>query len=100
MLLNERLDAATARELGLVTRVVPDEALDDEAGALARRLADGPVRALGAVKRLLRQSATRGFPEQMAEEARTIAALAAAPDGREGVAAFLEKRAPAFGRRG
>jgi 2-(1,2-epoxy-1,2-dihydrophenyl)acetyl-CoA isomerase len=98
MLLNERLDAPAALDLGLVTRVVPDAALDAEAAALARRLADGPTHAHGAVKRLLRESATRGFAEQMAEEARTIAALAAAPDGREGVAAFLEKRAPAFGR--
>jgi 2-(1,2-epoxy-1,2-dihydrophenyl)acetyl-CoA isomerase len=96
MLLNERLDAHTALALGLVTRVVPDEQLDDEASALARRLADGPTRAHGAVKRLLRESATRGFTEQMAEEARTIATLSAAPEGREGVAAFLEKRAPRF----
>jgi 2-(1,2-epoxy-1,2-dihydrophenyl)acetyl-CoA isomerase len=98
-LLNETLDAAAARELGLVTRVVADDVLDAEADALARRLADGPARAHGATKRLLRESSSRGFAEQMAEEARTIAALAAAPDGREGVAAFLEKRAPAFGRR-
>jgi 2-(1,2-epoxy-1,2-dihydrophenyl)acetyl-CoA isomerase len=97
MLLNERLDAATARDLGLVTRVVPDDALDDEADALARRLADGPTHAHGAVKRLLRESATRGFAQQMAEEARTIAALAGAGDGREGVTAFLQKRAPTFG---
>jgi 2-(1,2-epoxy-1,2-dihydrophenyl)acetyl-CoA isomerase len=97
MLLNERLDAAAARDLGLVTRVVPDAGLDDEAAALARRLADGPLKAHGAVKRLLRESATRGFAEQLAEEARTIAALAAAPDGREGVAAFLSKRRPRFG---
>jgi 2-(1,2-epoxy-1,2-dihydrophenyl)acetyl-CoA isomerase len=99
MLLSERLDAAAARDLGLVTRVVPDDALDDEAAALARRLADGPAHAYAAVKRLLRASSTRGFTEQMAEEARSIAALAAAPDGREGVSAFLEKRAPTFGRR-
>jgi len=99
MLLNERLDAAAARELGLVTRVVADDALDAEADALARRLAAGPAHAQGAAKRLLRESATRGFAEQMAEEARTIAAMAAAPDGREGVAAFLEKRAPDFGER-
>ena len=99
MLLNEPLPAAAARGLGLVTRVVPDDALEAEAAALARRLADGPTGAYGAVKRLLRESATRGFAEQMDEEARTIAALAAAPDGREGVAAFLEKRTLAFGGR-
>jgi 2-(1,2-epoxy-1,2-dihydrophenyl)acetyl-CoA isomerase len=96
LLLNERLEAEAARELGLVTRVVADDALEDEASALARRLADGPTRAHGAVKRLLRESSTRDFAAQMAEEARTIAALAAAPEGREGVAAFLEKRAPRF----
>jgi 2-(1,2-epoxy-1,2-dihydrophenyl)acetyl-CoA isomerase len=99
MLLNERLDAVAARELGLVTRVVADDALDAEADALARRLADGPRGAHGAVKRLLRESATRGFAGQMAEEAHTIAALADGRDGREGVAAFLEKRSPAFGAR-
>ena len=99
MLLNERLDAARAHELGLVTRVVTDDALDSTAGELARRLADGPTAAHGAVKRLLRESATREFSAQLGEEARTIAALAAGSDGREGVAAFLEKRAPHFGER-
>ena len=54
MLLNERLSAARAHELGIVTRVVADDALDAEAEALARRLAGGPVGAHGAVKRLLR----------------------------------------------
>ena len=53
-LLNERLTAARAAELGLVTRVVADDALDAEADALARRLAHGPIGAHGAIKRLLR----------------------------------------------
>jgi 2-(1,2-epoxy-1,2-dihydrophenyl)acetyl-CoA isomerase len=99
MLLNERLDAARAHELGLVTRVVGDGELDSVAEDLARRLADGPTAAHGAVKRLLRESATRELSAQLGEEARTIAALAASPDGREGVAAFLDKRAPHFGAR-
>jgi 2-(1,2-epoxy-1,2-dihydrophenyl)acetyl-CoA isomerase len=99
MLLNERLDAARAQELGLVTRVVGDDALDSTAEELARRLADGPTAAHGAVKRLLRETATREFSAQLGEEARTIAALAASSDGREGVAAFLDKRAPHFGPR-
>ena len=42
MLLNERLEPEAARELGLVNRVVADDALDAEAQTLARRLADGP----------------------------------------------------------
>ena len=96
MLLNERLDAARAVELGLATRVVADDALDAEADALAARLAAGPVTAHGAVKRLLRESATRSFTEQLAEEARTIADLAGSPAGREGVTSFLDKRVPSF----
>ena len=97
MFLNERLSAARAQELGLVTRVVADDALDAEAEKLARRLAGGPVGAHGAVKRLLQRSFSSSFGEQLAEEAHTIAGLAAAPDGREGVLAFLDKRAPHFG---
>jgi len=97
LLLNERLSAAAAHEIGIVTRVVADDALDVEADALARRLADGPTGAYGAIKRLLRASGTSTPAQQLAEEARTIGRLSASPDGREGVAAFLEKRAPQFG---
>lgn len=92
MLFNERLEPEAARALGLVNRVVSDEALDAEVDALARQFADGPTAALGAVKRLLREPRT--FHEQLAEEARTIAELSGSPTGREGVTAFLEKRAP------
>jgi 2-(1,2-epoxy-1,2-dihydrophenyl)acetyl-CoA isomerase len=99
MLLNERLDAQTAAALGIVTRVVPDEDLESEVDQLARALATGPTRAFGAVKRLLRSSATATLGAQLAEESAAIAELAAAPDGREGVAAFLAKRAPIFERR-
>jgi 2-(1,2-epoxy-1,2-dihydrophenyl)acetyl-CoA isomerase len=96
-LLNERLTAARAAELGLVTRVVADDALEAEADALAKRLASGPIGAHGAIKRLLRFSSTSPFGQQLEDEARTIAGLSAAPDGREGVLAFLDKRAPHFG---
>jgi 2-(1,2-epoxy-1,2-dihydrophenyl)acetyl-CoA isomerase len=96
-LLNERLSAAKAQELGLGTRVVPDAELDAEAQALAERLAHGPIGAHGAIKRLLRFSSTSPFGQQLEDEARTIAGLSAAPDGREGVLAFLDKRAPHFG---
>jgi 2-(1,2-epoxy-1,2-dihydrophenyl)acetyl-CoA isomerase len=96
-LLNERLSAERAAELGIVTRVVADDALDAEAESLAKRLAAGPIGAHGAIKRLLRHSSTSPFGQQLEDEARTIAGLSAAPDGREGVLAFLDKRAPHFG---
>ena len=57
----------------------------------------GPIGAHGAIKRLLRFSSTSPFGQQLEDEARTIAGLSAAPDGREGVLAFLDKRAPHFG---
>lgn len=96
-LLNERLTAEDALALGLVNRVLPDAELDAAAAALAARLAHGPIGAHGAIKRLFRSSWVTPFTQQLEDEAHTIAGLAAAPDGREGVLAFLDKRAPHFG---
>ena len=68
-----------------------------EADALARRLAAGPAGAHGAVKRLLQRSSVSAFRDQLMDEAHTIAGMSALPDGREGVLAFLDRRAPHFG---
>jgi 2-(1,2-epoxy-1,2-dihydrophenyl)acetyl-CoA isomerase len=99
MFTNRRLSAGEALEWGLVNRVVPDEALLDEAGALAAQLAQGPTRAYGSVKTLLEASFSGTLETQMELEARAIAAMAGTPDGKEGIQAFLEKRRPAFSGR-
>jgi 2-(1,2-epoxy-1,2-dihydrophenyl)acetyl-CoA isomerase len=96
MLTNRRLSAPEALAAGILSEVVPDEHLADRADEVAGRLAAGPTPAFGAVKRLLRASATAGFEDQLRAEGESIAALAAAPSGREGVAAFLEKRPAEF----
>lgn len=96
MLTNRRLTAAEALEWGLVTRVVPDESLLEEAMELARTLAEGPTRAFGAAKRLLLDGAGRTLETQMELEAQAIAQAAASRDGKEGIEAFLEKRRPGF----
>jgi 2-(1,2-epoxy-1,2-dihydrophenyl)acetyl-CoA isomerase len=96
LLTNRLLSAAEAKEAGIVTQVIADDELDAAAEALAARLAAGPTRAFGSVKRLLQASATTELAEQLAAEAREIARNAALPDGREGVMAFLEKRQPRF----
>lgn len=96
MLTNRRLSAAEAQEWGLVTKVVADDALKDEAWALASQLAAGPTKAFGGVKRMLSHTFDQSLDTQMEIEARTIADAAKTADAREGVSAFLSKRKPEF----
>lgn len=97
MLTDRILGAQEALSLGLAARVLPDEGLEDAAREVAVTIANGSRGASVAVKRLLRQSLTTSLDDQLAAEADAIAAAADSPDGREGVAAFLEKRRPDFG---
>lgn len=98
ILTNRRLAAAEAVAMGLVTRSVADDALADEGMALAAKLASGPVRSFGNVRRLLEAGQTRSLDAQLADEAETIGASIEA-EGMEGVAAFLAKRKPVFAER-
>ena len=82
--------------IGVVNRVVPAERLEQETATLATRLASGPTQALGHLKRLLRDSFERSFDEQLAAEAESFVQCAGTPDFREGIDAFIEKRAPHF----
>ncbi len=96
MLLNPTLSAAEARDLGLVTRVVADDALGSETDALAAELASASRSSTGRVKQLLLQSFDNSLETQMELEGRFVSACAASADGQEGIHAFLEKRNPAF----
>lgn len=90
------LGADEARGLGLAARVLPDDELADGAREVAATIARGSRDAAVAVKRLLRRSPHASYEEQLHDESEAIATAAAGPDGREGVAAFLEKRQPRF----
>lgn len=96
MLTNERISSAEALEWGLVSRVVGDDVLMEQATALATQLSQGPTKALGAAKRLLRGSLNETLEAQMEYEAQAISQMAGTEDFKEGVAAFLEKREPEF----
>jgi 2-(1,2-epoxy-1,2-dihydrophenyl)acetyl-CoA isomerase len=96
MLTNRRLTAAEALEWGLVSQVVPDAELAKASTALAKQLAQGPTRAFGVVKKLLATSFQESLETQMELEARGISAMAGSVDGREGIDAFLSKRAAKF----
>jgi 2-(1,2-epoxy-1,2-dihydrophenyl)acetyl-CoA isomerase len=90
------LSAAEAAALGIVTRVVPEARLLDEARALAAELAAGPTQALGATKRLLHAGWNDTLETQMELETRVIADIARTHDAHEGIAAFVAKRPPRF----
>lgn len=99
MLLTDRvIDASEALTIGLVARVVDDAQLVTETTAMAQRIASNATFAVRRVKALLRASEAATLPQQLARETDAIAAAAESPDGREGVAAFLERRSPTFNR--
>jgi 2-(1,2-epoxy-1,2-dihydrophenyl)acetyl-CoA isomerase len=95
-LTNRVLSAAQALALGIVTRVVAEADLLEEARTLAATFAAGPTRAFGATKRLLHAGWTGTLETQMELETRAIADVARGPDAREGIAAFAEKRPAKF----
>jgi enoyl-CoA hydratase/carnithine racemase len=92
----EIVDAARAEAIGLVTRVVPAEKLREETYAYAALVADGPPLATALTKRGLHLGAEKSLAEMLAWEAEAQAACSKSDDAREGVAAFLERRAPRF----
>ena len=95
-LLNSRLSAQDALDYGLVSRLVPDDAVEAEAAGIAAKLAAGPTRAYGAMRRMLRQSFETGLAEQLLAEVDLIVVAAGTDDAREGIAAFAAKRRPQF----
>lgn len=95
----EPITAAQAHDWGIVNRLYPLEQLEQEAGKLAERLANGPTRAYGLLKKITDQSATSSLPEILEQERITQAMLVTTTDHLEGVSAFKEKRKPVFNQK-
>jgi 2-(1,2-epoxy-1,2-dihydrophenyl)acetyl-CoA isomerase len=93
---NRKLSAAEAHAWGLVSEVVEAEALAARAAELAAFYAALPTRAIGMTKRLFDHADTATLEEQLELEAQLQAAATQGEDFKEGVTAFLEKRAPNF----
>ena len=97
--LGDMVDAAEALRIGLVNRVVPHAALDEETRTLALRLSGAPQTSVRAARRNLRASMARTLDECLDAEYLAQGACWASADSEEGVRAFVEKRPPRFGGR-
>ncbi|MFZ2176090.1 MAG: enoyl-CoA hydratase-related protein [Rhodococcus sp. (in: high G+C Gram-positive bacteria)] len=96
LLTNQPIRGRAAFDSGLLTRFVDDDQVLSTAESIAVELASGPGSAHGAIKRLLWQAQRVELSPQLDAEAESIAYLAGSADGREGVAAFVERRRPNF----
>jgi enoyl-CoA hydratase/carnithine racemase len=88
------IDAATAERRGLVNQVVPAEGLDEAVQALAAAIVAKPRAAISAGKALFYRQLELGIEEAYQQAGRTMVCNLLEEDTREGVAAFLERRAP------
>lgn len=95
----DMLGAAEALACGLVSRVVPNDRLMDEARALALRIAANPPHAVRMTKRLLREGRNASLAATLEMSAAAQALCHGTEDHREAVTAFLEKRTPQFNGR-
>lgn len=92
----EPLPAEKAESWGMIWKCVDDEHLEAESMALARKLAAGPTRGLAATKRAIRTSGLNPLETQLLIERDLMRDLGNSADYKEGVAAFMNKRPPAF----
>jgi 2-(1,2-epoxy-1,2-dihydrophenyl)acetyl-CoA isomerase len=92
----EMVPADEALRIGLVNRVVPHERLVEETRALAGQLAAKPPVAIARAKRAVYDSGERTLAEVLAVELENQVACFQSEDAKEGLAAFLAKRAPVF----
>jgi len=95
----DKLSAEAAERMGLIWSVVDDAALNEQTMALAGKLAAMPVKALAATRRTIDEAIMVDYASALSLEARVQNDMGAQPDFREGVAAFLEKRAAKFSDR-
>jgi 2-(1,2-epoxy-1,2-dihydrophenyl)acetyl-CoA isomerase len=96
ILTNRAVSAAEVEAMGLASRVIDDHDLRATVDRLAAELANGATGALGTARDLVLGGLARSFAEQLEHEARAIAVQADSGQGREGVRAFVERRAPRY----
>ena len=98
LLLGEPFSAQTAKEIGLVTAVVPEDVLLETALAQAKKLAQKPATSVRLTKQLMKRGFAAAMAEQMELEIGHYGVLLGAPEAKEAFAAFFEKRKPDFSK--
>ena len=96
LMLSDAIDSQRCLAWGAVDALHPDDELAAAAEALAARLARGASASFAGIKELCAGAAGRPFEQHLALEHRLLRERAGSPDAREGVTAFVEKRAPSF----
>jgi len=97
-MLGQPFDAKVASEIGLVTRVVPDDQLAEIANETAKKLAAKPSSSLREIKRLLKRSSRDEVEEAVKIEGAEFFSRLSSPEAKEAFTAFLEKRPPDFSK--
>ena len=95
-MLGEKITAEKAEQWGLIWKCVPDESLMEEAMAMAKHFSTAPTKGLAFTQRALQASFGNSLPDQLKLEGEMMRELGYSHDYREGVAAFMAKRTPAF----
>lgn len=96
ILTNQHVGADEAAAIGLITRAIDDTDLVSQGQAVAATLEAARVRALGAARELLLHGATATLEAHLDDERAAIVAAGATIEGREGVAAFVDRREASF----
>jgi enoyl-CoA hydratase/carnithine racemase len=99
MITGRTVSPAEALALGIVNRVFPVEELRESTLEYARRLATGATKAIANIKLAVHEGLALGLERGLARERELVEELFRSEDGREGIAAFAEKRAPVFSGR-
>ncbi len=95
-LLDEKVSAERALDIGLISKLVSDDALEAETATLAARLASGPGLAYAGIKRNLNAAMTAALEETIVQEGPVNVRASLSHDGKEAGRAFMEKRSPQF----
>ncbi len=96
MMLGDKVEAEEAEKMGMIYKVFQDESFVAESLAIAETLAQMPTKALAGIKKLLSNSFSSNWSEQLFLEDVAQQKAAKTDDYKEGIAAFLEKRKPVF----